>query len=58
MITILSITTKIDNAALDPGVEVDRRRYGGRMPTEITVRGSFFRVPGTRACDRTRHDRL
>jgi hypothetical protein len=47
MITILSITTKIDNAALDPGVEVDRRRYGGRMPTEITVRGSFsaFQAP-------------
>ena len=43
MATILSITAKIDNVAGG----VDRRRYGGRMPTEITVRGTFtaFQAP-------------
>jgi hypothetical protein len=41
MITILSITAKIDNATLVAAGSVGCRRYGGRMPTEITVRGTF-----------------
>jgi len=47
MITILSITAKIDNATLGAADWAGRRRYGGRMPTEITVRGSFsaFQAP-------------
>jgi hypothetical protein len=47
MITILSIAVKIDNAALGTAKTAGSRRYGGRMPTEITVRGSFsaFQAP-------------
>jgi uncharacterized protein len=47
MVTILSITAKIDNATLGAAGSAGCRRYGGRMPTEITVRGSFsaFQAP-------------
>jgi uncharacterized protein len=40
MATILSIAATIDNVP-ELARRVGRRRYGGRMSTEITVRGSF-----------------
>jgi hypothetical protein len=40
MATILSITMRIDNVLRAPR-QLQDRRYGGRMSTEITVRGSF-----------------
>ncbi len=51
MVPILSITVQIDNVAADDrgalGVCCRQGRYGGRMPTEITVRGSYsaFQAP-------------
>ncbi len=47
MATILSITAKIDNATGGSTETAGRQRYGGRMSTEITVRGSFeaFQAP-------------
>ncbi|MDT5232928.1 MAG: uncharacterized protein QOI39_3428 [Mycobacterium sp.] len=51
MVPILSITVQIDNVrptTVSPlGFVVGKRRYGGRMPTEITVRGSYsaFQAP-------------
>ena len=51
MVPILSITVQIDNVrptTVSPlGFVVGKRRYGGRMPTEITVRGAYstFQAP-------------